>query len=873
MKLNENTIPPMAVFPTSFSSPESGWRLPAFLALAAACLGVVAPELRAGAEPPPAVLERTDNAMAPPEQMRAYLLGEVGAARSRWLAGFEERTDADASNARGRELRARFIDAIGGLPARTPLRPRVTGTLVRDGFRVEKVIFESQPRFYVTGALFLPDAKAFAPPYPGVLVPCGHFQPSKAHDEYQAMGALLAGNGMAALVFDPIDQGERLQLLDASGRARFWGTSAHTLDDIQAIPLGQSIARYFVWDSMRALDYLQSRPEVDPARLGCTGNSGGATQTCQLFALDERVKVAAPSCYVHHFLAQIRDSMGDGEQNVFGELAFGFDHPDFVLLRAPAPVKLLAATHDFFDINATWETFRILKRAYTRLGFSERIDILENDAGHNYNRTQREAAARWLARWLRGRDEVIVEPERDRFTEEELRCTPEGQVMLLPGARSIRDLLRESAAMAAKERRQRWSGMPADERRAAVRAIAHFRGLAELPGSMWTQVWERERPGFRLEGWRFRSADGALDLPAVSLEPGQPGHAPPCVFLADDGWRDELGPGGRLEDLVRSGRRVLAIDVRGTGETRQTNEPGMTAAVGRDYWDIYTAYLLGRSYVGMQAEDILAAIREAQRRWGNQPVDLIAIGGVGVPALHAAFVEPARFHHVTIEQAITSWDEVVRADRTYGQLMNVVHGALRTYDLPDLAAILGDKLTIRHPVSALGLEPKSAEAPGAADLAPARENLVGLYFGSPGFTNPQTVEELPGPVVEWNTLRDRRGQDWSAHWSGFLVPSVSGQLEFALEASEEAAVVVAGRTIAQTRETSRRATGAIHATAGEPLPCEIRFEQARRADRPEDYTSFLRLSWRSAAGEWAPVPASWLRHSREQQRTAERALR
>ncbi len=129
-----------------------------------------------------------------------------------------------------------------------------------------------------------------------VIVPCGHAHSAKAHDSYQSVGALLALNGMAALVFDPIDQGERIQLLDAKGKEVMWGTRGHTNLGAGCILLGRNTAGYEIWDSMRALDYLQSRPEVDPKRLGCTGNSGGGTQTSQVMALEDRIKAAAPSC-------------------------------------------------------------------------------------------------------------------------------------------------------------------------------------------------------------------------------------------------------------------------------------------------------------------------------------------------------------------------------------------------------------------------------------------------------------------------------------------------------------------------------------------------------------------------------------------------
>ena len=140
---------------------------------------------------------------------------------------------------------------------------------------------------------------------------------------------------------------------------------------------------------MRAIDYLQSRSDNNPDLIGVTGNSGGGTQTSYLMALDDRIKVAAPSCYLHNLNSQTKNSMGDAEQNIFGQLAFGMDHPDYVLMNAPRPVKILAATKDFFKIDAVWETFRLLKRYYTDIGYSENVDILENDAGPRPNRPDR----------------------------------------------------------------------------------------------------------------------------------------------------------------------------------------------------------------------------------------------------------------------------------------------------------------------------------------------------------------------------------------------------------------------------------------------------------------------------------------------------
>ncbi len=274
--------------------------------------------------------------------------------------------------------------------------------------------------------LFLPDAEKHKPPYPGVLVPCGHSRIAKGSDTYQTMGALLALNGMAAMVFDPIDQGERIQLLSQS--PELWGTKAHTMIGVGSILLGRNTAWFEIWDGMRGIDYLQSRSEVDPKRIGCTGNSGGGTQTSYLMSLDDRIIAAAPSCYITNFYERILElGAQDAEQNIYGQLAFGMDHADYLMMRAPTPIIICAATKDFFDIRGTWDSFRYAKRLYSRMGFAERIDILENDSPHNYNQLQRQSVVRWMARWLLKKDEPITEPAIKLLSEEEFKCTPDGQ--------------------------------------------------------------------------------------------------------------------------------------------------------------------------------------------------------------------------------------------------------------------------------------------------------------------------------------------------------------------------------------------------------------------------------------------------------------
>jgi hypothetical protein len=201
-------------------------------------------------------------------------------------------------NRRRTYLREQMLEDLGGFPDRTPLNARVVGVLERTGYRIEKIIFDSQPHFYVTANLYLPTTGR--PPYPAILFPLGHERGGKTNPTWQQMLGSLATKGFVALAWDPVGQGERLQIFDEDLRESKVGnsTTEHTVVGTQCMLVGDHLARYTIWDGMRALDYLLSRKEVDPARIGLTGNSGGGTHTAYIAALDDRIQVAAPSCYI-----------------------------------------------------------------------------------------------------------------------------------------------------------------------------------------------------------------------------------------------------------------------------------------------------------------------------------------------------------------------------------------------------------------------------------------------------------------------------------------------------------------------------------------------------------------------------------------------
>jgi dienelactone hydrolase len=626
------------------------------------------------------------------QMLSRYLKQRAFEAIDRRDAEYEKLKTDEQIEAYQARLREFFFQQLGQLPERTPLNARVVGTIDGDGYRIEKIIFESQPKHYVTALLYLPN-----PPQsplgkgglrgvarqkiPAVLIPCGHTANGKIG--YQKPCILLAKNGIAAFCYDPIGQGERYQILDSAGKPRFKSTTEHTLVGAGCIPLGRNAATFRVWDGMRALDYLCSRDDIDATRLGCTGNSGGGRLTEYLMALDPRIVCAAPGCCVTSFRRRIEtNGPGDAEQNIFGQIAFGMDNADYVIMRAPKPTLLLTATHDFVDIQGAWHVFREAKRIYTRMGFAERVDLVEADAKHGFSQPLRVAMVRWMRRWLLEIDEPITEPEIATHSADELRCTPKGQVLLMDGSRSVADLNVEFDKQLGKQRNEAW--LPANRERTigAVRRLAGVRTLHELPRPAVSNAGTFERPGYHVEKIVLQP-EPDLWLPALLFKPAKP-SGKHVLYLNGNGKHINAQPDGPIEKHVQQGSVVLAVDLRGTGETGGTNENMW----GGNWDDIFLAYLLGKSMVGMRTEDVLVAARFLSE-WESDdaiPIHLVADGLATAPAVHAAALESSLFAELKLGDVCPSWKDVVADPSKTGRLADTIHGALRVYDLPDLVA-------------------------------------------------------------------------------------------------------------------------------------------------------------------------------------------
>jgi hypothetical protein len=383
---------------------------------------------------------------------------------------------------------------------------------------------------------------------------------------------------------------------------------------------------------------------------------------------------------------------GDAEQNLFAQIQRGFDHPDFILVRAPKPTLILSATQDYVPIEGTWEAFRQAKRTFTRLGYPERITLIETNAKHGYSRRLREGTVRFFARWLQGRQIEVFETEDTRIrSDAELQVTVQGQVRQMKDERSIFDLYVEYEKQLVVGR-PRLTGE-------IVRKVTGIRPLSELPmprlDVLGTNLPSPKGPsGHKSTPQKliFHSEPGIV-LPALYW-PG--GDGEPHMIAHDAGMRAAVADAEWRHD---KGQPVLLVDVRDIGETRTRN----WRFFGADY---YIAYMLGSCWLGMRAEDLLICARWLAEQERAESIGITAHGEVGPAALHAAVLEPELISAAHLKNGVTAWRVLMTSPDAQKHLPNAVHNALRYYDLPDLVDLAGkDRVSVGGSADARGRVP------------------------------------------------------------------------------------------------------------------------------------------------------------------------
>lgn len=575
------------------------------------------------------------------------------------------------------------------LPRKTSLRAQVTGSLERDGYRVEKVLFQSRPGFLVSGNLYLPTDRDG--PFPAVLGSCGHSAEGKAAPRYQAFCQRLVRAGFVVLIYDPLSQGERDQYeaLPRDHPLRTRCTHAHNMAGKQLELLGDFFGNWRVWDGIRALDYLLSRPEVDGRRVGMTGNSGGGTLTTWIWSIERRLRMAAPACFVTTFRHNFENELpSDAEQYPPGALAAGIEMADFLIARAPDPLILLGQKYCFFDRRGLDEAHREISRVYRLLGAAENLRYCLGNHTHGYHRDIQTEMVHFFCHQsgiplpARDLDENAVGVELPAA----LASAPGGQVARA-GNRPVHEFIAAEATRLAVRR----SALPRNALLARLRRILKLPRRRGIPRFRvlrpeWDDTETHARyavetePGIEAIMRKYLHGDCTL---AHTLDT----ERKVALLLPHLSAEVDLRENCEARKLKTEGP-LYAIDVRGMGESAPDERCDFFHPYGTDYLLHGFSLLFGECYLGRRVFDTLRII-DLLIAEGTETIRLYGRGQGAVIAAFTALFEP-RVEQLTLIDGPFSFSDWTNTPELRWPAANVPRGILKWCDFRDcLRAVPG----------------------------------------------------------------------------------------------------------------------------------------------------------------------------------------
>ena len=536
-----------------------------------------------------------------------------GYTKAEWL----EKADA---------LRQQIRVANGLIPAHepTPLNAEIFGKIEREDYSVEKVYFEPFPGFFTTGNLYRPLGKSG--PFPGIVSPHGHW--GRGRLENIERGSIpgrcinFAKQGYVIFAYDMLgynDSGKQIEHHYGGAIEGLWGLSAMGLQ---------------LQNGIRAIDFLQNLPDVDAERIGCTGASGGGTQTFILTAVDERVKVSAP---VNMISATMQGGcLCENAPN----LRLDVSNLEIGALMAPRPLLLVSATGDWTVKTPTVE-YPAIRSIYEHFNAADKVHQVQVDADHNYNKESREAVYAWFAKWLLGTEdtsafkeiEFQVEPDDALlvFSERELPSHALKQEDFLPTWVSRSEQAIENRKPTNETELQTFrEEIESGFQQALGLQVPKITDitLVEPEGAFPTTYHTNLSARHLVIG---RKGVGDV-IPAILFRPEpQVGHDPIVLIVHPEGKEKlidaETGePSNLITDLLAADRKVLLIDVFGVGEHEDYDRPEDTP--------FFTTY--NRTAAALRVQDIVTALRCFTGRGDVSEVNLIGIGEAGLWGLLAA---------------------------------------------------------------------------------------------------------------------------------------------------------------------------------------------------------------------------------------------
>jgi len=617
-------------------------------------------------------------------------------------------------------VKDKLKEIIGPFPKKEALNPEITGIIQKEGYRIEKVIYESVPGFYETGCLYIPDnLKGKAP---AILNVFGHDQASFREEYYQVIITNLVKKGMIVFAIDPLGQGEHVQYYDPEIKFSAIGYSVieHEYMGNVSFLSGVSPAKYFIWDGIRAIDYLLTRKEVDPERLGATGFSGGGTVSAYLGAFDERLKVVVPCSWPLTFQTQLETKgIQDAENTLIHSLTNGITFEDLIEVRSPKPTLMAFTTRDenmaFQGArDALWEA----KKVYTAFGRENNLQLVEDDAKHALTPKIRLAIYAFFQKHfnLPGNP---AEEKTDLPTVKELTVTPTGQVATSKGGKMIFDLNKTESEKLIKNLEQSRKNMVSHLKKVKIEAkqiSGYMIPSTDKDGPFINGRYQRSGYTVQLDAIAGESEEYAI--PILLFKPDDNLKHPAIIYLHSKGKITDAEPGGEIEKLVKNGYIVAAADVLGVGEIKNTATRGDAEG--------YTAVLIGRSMVGIQAGDIVRVVNYLKRQSNVDPLKIgaIAYNEMCLPLVHAAAFESS-INNITLIGSLISFQSIVmnkfhkigitkRPNSDYWHPVEVdfswgIASVLTAYDLPDLVGSIVPRRVVLADLRDQMLEPAPTE--------------------------------------------------------------------------------------------------------------------------------------------------------------------
>ncbi|HEY1756223.1 MAG TPA: acetylxylan esterase [Bryobacteraceae bacterium] len=605
--------------------------------------------------------------------------------RAQKVAGIQTRAAFDQ---RKTQVRARILELIGGLPERRrPVAVKEFGSLAGDGFRVEKLAYESLPGLWVTANLYIPAEGSG--PFPAVLLAPGHEATGK-QSQY-SFGGNFARSGIMALAIDPLGQGERLQYFDPAKKASTIGgsTGEHGEANVPAMLIGEDVARYFVNDSMRGIDYLVSRKDVNAERIGALGCSGGGTSTAYLAALDDRVKVAGVACYITSFKELLPSATGvqEAEQSIPNFIEEGLDFGDYVELFAPKPYAIISTTEDMFPFAGAKQTHDEALGVYKLYGAEDKLQWITGPGGHGNLGPISPAILGFFLHYLKDAPagDAAFSPLRIQ-NPADLLCTPTGQVSTSIGGETIPSIIRAHAAQVLPKTRPVSTELMEDIRGltgATARPSKGVQFVIEGFGASATEPVTLQGENGELHG--------SITVPATA-------GPHPAVLILSSTPSDTLTQ--MTPALAQSGHVVMVIGVT-------PNPPG-AEGLKSPYLGTFNllglrALLVGKSIMGMRIDDTIRAMDLLAPRSDVDPASITVYGNsaMGAVALNAAVLD-SRIKRVVVENTLTSYRLVLDEPLHRNISEILIPGVLRKYDMGDLLLALGGRVTVINPQNAAG---------------------------------------------------------------------------------------------------------------------------------------------------------------------------